>query len=74
VGAVRAASSVLIRLMWAALCVAIWPFYYAVLLARWFLVGVRWVTFRETLDEMSARDDRLMEMARRPPFIEHLRG
>jgi hypothetical protein len=63
-----------LRLVWAVICLVVWPLYYGVVLLRWFVDGLRWLTFRQTLGDISERDRRVIEEARNPPFLGRLRA
>jgi hypothetical protein len=53
------------RLLWACVCIVVWPVYYVWIFARWMAVR----PWRATEDE-----ERLWRAFRSPPYVERLRA
>jgi len=61
---------VISRVLWAVICVFVWPVvYYTTLFIRWLIPWPLW-----PLDRAWAADDALWAAVRSPPYIERLRG
>ena len=63
------ARKVLMRFVWAAICLIVWPVYYVALFVRWLVPWPLW-----PLDRAWTANDRLIRALRSPPFVDRLRA